>query len=140
MFTSPWSSSCDRIVRLNSEDDCWTETLDLSIVTSLTSIISCFLGSWSISLVKCPPSLLLFSFYVCHIVHYSLIKNNIYRVRTYCISITFSDWKALSQCFPPICLFKNDLIQFKQLGMLEFPRPNAFFKHCSWKLFSLFSY
>ena len=79
------------LVRLNSEDDCWTETLDLKTVTGLTLITSCFLGSWSISLEKCPFICYCFSFYVCHIVHYSLIKNNIYRVRTYCISVTFSD-------------------------------------------------
>ena len=140
MFTGPWSSACDRLVRLNSEDDCWTETLDLSIVTGLTSINKLFLGIMVYITGEVPLSLLLFSFYVCHIVHYSLIKNIIYRVRTYCILVTFSDWKYLSQCFPPICLFKNDLIQFKQLGMLEFPRPTVFFKHCSWKLFSLFAY
>ena len=45
MFTGPWSSACDRLVRLNSEDDCWTETVDLSTVLMI-------LGSWSISLVK----------------------------------------------------------------------------------------
>ena len=140
MFTGPWSFACDGLVRLNIEDDCWTETSDLKTVTGLTSITSCFLGSWSILLVKCLFLCYYFSFYVCQIVHFSLIKKNIQRVRTYCISVTFSDWKYLSQCFPPICLFKNDLIQFKKLGMLEFPRPTICFKHCSWKLFSLFSY
>ena len=140
MFIGPWSFLCVRLVRLDSEDDYLTETLDLSTVTCLTSINKLFLGILVYIIGEVPLSLLLFSFYVCHIVHYSLIKKNIYRVRTYCTSVTFSDWKALSQCFPPICLFNNDLIQFKQLGMLEFPHPTVFFKHCSWKLFSLFAY
>ena len=93
-------------VRLRREDDCCTKTLDLKNVTGLTSIYKLIIGILFYITGEVLLSVLLFSFHVCHFVHYSLIKNNKHRVRIYCLQYPSLTDKLYLNVFLPIVFLR----------------------------------